>query len=381
MRQIRKKIEIYSCVGFFLILSGSHLLFASDEKTELNQKIKALQEKITEQEANEALTLDLLQDIDQEMALTRQHIQKLKQEEQTRLLEIAQTESRLLQTERELVRLKSLLEKRAVYLYKHSQVRDIEILFSVDSFNQILLWLKYQKILAENDQRNIRNIEKKQTTIAGHKTQLRQLWNENQNLLSTKGLEGDRLQQRKTQRQKVLAGIRKNIKNYQQEVENSLAQIQQLVRAEEKARQTIVSEIPVYSEFPELKGKLSWPIRGKIIKNFGDYRHPELKTITKSLGVDIHASPGVPVRAVASGVISRIQWMRGIGVLILLNHNGGYYTVYANLGEVFVRQDEHVLAGHVLGNVGEPGIDNQARLHFEIWEKNTPVNPVKWLQR
>lgn len=374
-------LKIFIYVVTFLFLISNNRTVSSDEREQLNRKIKQLQEKISEQEAREASTLDLLQNIDHEMMLTRQHIQKLKQAEKTKRSEITLTEKKLEQTKQEISRLKDLLAKRAIYLYKKSHVRDIEILFSANSFNQVLLWLKFQKLLAENDRRNIENIAEKQAQIASHKVQLRQMWDETQNLLHTKSEESERLKQRKQQRKQVLVDIRKNIKKYQEEVENSLAQIRRIIRAQENTRKTRIQEVPTYSEFPELKGALTWPLRGKIIKRFGNYRHPELKTITKSLGIDIRSKPGTPVQAVANGIISRIQWMRGIGVLILLNHYGGYYTVYANLGEVFVKQDEYVQTGQILGNVGEPGIDNRARLHFEIWEKSTAVNPEKWLRR
>lgn len=370
----------------FCILWLSSAVAQGDQpskKEQLSKQINRLNAKITEQEKKESATLDLLNDIGHQMSLTRDLLKELEHKEQTGKSEIQKTEANLNQTEKELKRLKIIYAKRLVHQYKYGGSREVEALLKAKSFNQVYLWLKYQKLLNENDQRNIKNIQKKTAIIAKQKVKLKKIWGETQQLIELKQDESKNLKKRRQQRKKILVKIRKNIHQYQQEVEASLGQIEQLIVDQESKRQQgpTYEQLPEYSNFPELKKRMIWPIQGKVLKKFGNYRHPQLKTITKSLGIDIKSKFGTEVHAVADGIVSRIQWMRGIGVLILLNHYGGYYTVYANVGEVLVNKNEQIQIGQTLGRVGDAGIDDVPKLHFEIWENNSAVNPLSWLKK
>lgn len=364
----------------------SYFLYAQDvgeQRAQLERQIEVLTSKIEDQERQEASTIALLNDIEHEIALTRSLIKQLQKDEKQKRKDISLTEKSLEQTEKELQKLKELYMARLVYFYKYGHTRDIEILLSAKSFNQVYMWLKYQQALADNDLRNITNIQEKEIRIKQQKDRLKKIWEETRVLLDNKDKQNKNLETRQEQRKRILSNIRKNIKQYKSEVEKSLAEIKILIEAQESNRQKqpIPRQLPQYSKFPELQGKMIWPVRGKVVKKFGNYRHPELRTITKSLGIDIRAPFGSPVTAVADGIVSRIQWMRGIGTLILLNHYGGYYTVYANVADIQIQKDDYVQIGQNLGMVGDTGIEKQPHLHFEIWVKNNAEDPLKWLER
>jgi len=384
------KIQMIILVFYYGIFHiANQALFSQsnseDKQIQLQQQIRTLKTKIAEQKKREAFTLDLLENIQQEASLTKDLINNLKKEEKTKRNEIDATEIQLNQSETELAKLKSLYSKRLVYIYKHGVVRDLEIILKTKSFNQAFRWLKYQQILTENDRRNIVNIKKKQQQISQNKKKLNKFWQDTQALIKDKDQHRQSLQHRQKEKKSLLTKIRRNKPLYLRkirEAENSLAQIENLILAQESKRHQNADQLNIieYSSFPELKRKMFWPVKGKVIKKFGNYRHPTLKTITKSLGVDIKADYNEPVLAVADGVIARIQWMRGVGTLILINHYSGYYTVYANIAEVLVEKDATVQIGQTIGRVSDAGFDNLPKLHFEIWENNQAVDPLKWLQ-
>ena len=87
------------------------------------------------------------------------------------------------------------------------------------------------------------------------------------------------------------------------------------------------------------------------------------------------------MNCVFPGVASLITYMSGFGNTLIIDHNNGFYTVYAHLSEVLVQKYQAVKAGDQIGTVGESGSLQGTRLHFEIYAQNKPVDPIKWLKR
>ena len=137
----------------------------------------------------------------------------------------------------------------------------------------------------------------------------------------------------------------------------------------------------VTGNFAGQKGRLNWPVRGRLASKFGKYRNPELKTTLFNNGIDIAATKGSTVNCVFPGVASLITYMSGFGNTLIVDHNNGYYTVYAHLSEVLVQKYQILKAGDIIGTVGESGSLEGTKLHFEIYVQNKPVDPVKWLRR
>jgi murein DD-endopeptidase MepM/ murein hydrolase activator NlpD len=153
---------------------------------------------------------------------------------------------------------------------------------------------------------------------------------------------------------------------------------------EEKAREA--AAIPISKIFPEvdfisLRGKMEWPTQGKITSHFGRVLNQELKTWTENTGIDIEATNGAPVKAVASGKVTVVTWLRGYGNTMIISHPNDFYTVYTHLDEVLVNPGSNVKGGTVIATVGDAGARGKPKLHFEIWEKKEKQNPEKWLKK
>ena len=99
----------------------------------------------------------------------------------------------------------------------------------------------------------------------------------------------------------------------------------------------------------------------------------------ENIGIDIRAEFGEDVRAVADGVVTAITWQRGRGNIVIINHLGGYFTVYTHLSQILVQIDQKIKLGQVIGNVGDTGSLHGPMLHFEIWKSNRVLNPEEWL--
>ena len=81
-------------------------------------------------------------------------------------------------------------------------------------------------------------------------------------------------------------------------------------------------------------GKLSWPVEGRIISKFGIIRNPDTGTVTENVGIDIQAASGTRVKSVLDGVVSTITYIRGHGNIVIIDHGGGFSTVYAHIEKI-----------------------------------------------
>jgi murein DD-endopeptidase MepM/ murein hydrolase activator NlpD len=132
--------------------------------------------------------------------------------------------------------------------------------------------------------------------------------------------------------------------------------------------------------FGARKGSLPWPVStGSIASRFGRQVHPVLKTITQNAGVDIAVPFGSDVLAIAGGEVSIIKFIPGYGNVLILDHGGGYRTVYAHLSEIHVTETERIGEGQRIGTSGDTIAG--AVLHFELWKDRDNQNPELWLLR
>jgi murein DD-endopeptidase MepM/ murein hydrolase activator NlpD len=123
------------------------------------------------------------------------------------------------------------------------------------------------------------------------------------------------------------------------------------------------------------------PVEGRVVRPFGTSKHPEFGTVTFNSGLDIEARSGSPVRAVARGKVEYASTLPGYGNCIILNHGGGYYTLYAHASRVLAKQGEIIEAGRVIAETGVGEAGEAPRLHFEIRRSKEALDPGAWLAK
>ncbi|MEJ2553364.1 MAG: peptidoglycan DD-metalloendopeptidase family protein [Gammaproteobacteria bacterium] len=127
--------------------------------------------------------------------------------------------------------------------------------------------------------------------------------------------------------------------------------------------------------FARLKGRLPMPARGTVTARFGASRHVGR---LKWQGIVINAAAGADVKAVAAGRVVFADWLRGFGLLIIVDHGNGYMSLYGYNQELHKGVGDTVKAGEVIANVGSNGGHKQSGLYFEIRHQGTPINPLHW---
>jgi septal ring factor EnvC (AmiA/AmiB activator) len=206
--------------------------------------------------------------------------------------------------------------------------------------------------------------------------------------------EGRRLKELEARQEQELAALRGAQEKRTRAVGAIDAQIKsqggELKRLESQARglERLVTELrkaldnpPVAKKAPfePLRGKLPWPVpQGKVLARYGQ---PRAGGSMRWQGMLIGTERGARVRAPFAGRVAYADWLPGMGLMIVLDHGGGYLSLYGHNDQLFRKVGESVAAGDVIGSVGDSGGNDQAALYFEVRRGRQPVNPEIWLQR
>lgn len=155
-------------------------------------------------------------------------------------------------------------------------------------------------------------------------------------------------------------------------------QEQQEKKQKQDIKQKPVTSAPSKShqKFAKLKGSLPWPIKGKVTASYGSTRN--LGKLTWQ-GIMIDAPTGKEVKASAAGQVVFSGWLRGFGLLIIVDHGDKYMSLYGNNQSLLKEVGDNVDAGELIALSGDKGIRQYAGLYFEIRHKGSPTNPSKWL--
>ncbi|MEW6510821.1 MAG: peptidoglycan DD-metalloendopeptidase family protein [Bacteroidota bacterium] len=396
-----------SAVRHFLFLVIGALLVrpaaAQDEiakrQAELNSirdQIKAYEEKIREQQRSERATLELLDTYDKKGTLVRSLISRLRAQEQELKKRIETTRRSMSRLESQLSFLKQQYAAYVTSVYRTGRTRDLELLLSSSSINQFYIRNEYLRRFADQRRRDAEHIAAKKKEVEDVQAQLHIQLSEEQRLIAEKGAEEERLAELAADRRDALARIRKDKRLMQREIERQMRAAQDLedmiaklieaerIRKEKEAELARKSKLAVppttASVFDQKKGRLRWPVNeGTIVARFGNQKHPTLKTITLNTGIDIAVKAGTPVATVADGEVAKIWWLPSYGNLVIVDHSGGYRTVYTHLAEIQAAEGTRVKEGDVIGYTGETL--NGPRLHFELWKGKEKQNPEQWLGR
>ncbi len=271
------------------------------------------------------------------------------------------------------------LEKRLVALYKEGEVGPLKILFSADSptemaqqyhyLNRILqydkeLLAEYRQVNEEQHQQLLiqKSLEQQQSEL------LKQA--EKQRYVAGKGR---KLQNRLLKKARI---DKKKLAHELTYLKENAARLKTLIQKIEQ-----VPSLPtgsVAENFIVGRGKLGWPVSGRVMIGFGTQKDAKLGTYYESNGIEIAVPPGSPIYAVAAGKIVFADYFKGYGNLFILSHPGGYHTLYAQTDRMEKKLGDQVSAGDLLGYSGLGGRNS---IYFEIRAKGSPVDPLSWLKR
>ena len=183
-----------------------------------------------------------------------------------------------------------------------------------------------------------------------------------------------------------LKSVRREYKSVLAKVRRDAKKREQLLARLEKSIEELESRLAGGAgggKFAALKGKLPCPLGKKcsVLRGFGRVKDKKFGTVINNPGVDFRARRGQSVFAVSDGTVADVVWLPGYQNVVIVAHDGGYYTIYGNLGEVLVQKGQKVGRGTKIGRVGESSwLGDSPQLHFEIRRGKARENPLVWIK-
>jgi septal ring factor EnvC (AmiA/AmiB activator) len=189
-----------------------------------------------------------------------------------------------------------------------------------------------------------------------------------------------KLQGARERRGRALVSLDAESKNRAKELDRLKDQqggLEKLVRELRRALERI-DKFPTDSKdaFAKLRGKLAWPVAGKLVATFGQTRAGGLKWD----GVLLTGTQGTPVRAIYHGRVVYADWLSGLGLLTIIDHGDGYLSLYGHNERLYKEVGERVMAGDTIATLGDSGGQPRAELYFEIRKAGKPIDPKPWFK-
>jgi septal ring factor EnvC (AmiA/AmiB activator) len=355
----------------------------SDAEIEsLRQEIEASRTRVVAHEREERDLLQLLEEIDRGVERLRNEVRLSELRAEQAQSDLADVEQRLAGVRKDLAATRSAMARRAVALYKTGEVGPLRVLFASVDLKQMMskMWtlerlIRYDNGLVarfEREQSRLLVIEEEAVAAVITRDEARARFASRNAMLD----------EERAARRAVLVRVRGD----RSQERTLLIELERAARALEETLAGLGgADIPVADldgrRFEASRGRLARPVKGEIRGRFGRVLDDEYLTETFRNGIEIAATPGDSVRAVARGQVRYAGWFRGYGKIVIVDHGGGYFTVSGHLSDIFVEVGDVVEGADTLGSVGDTGSLRGAGLYFEMRSGAQPLDPADWLTK
>ena len=279
--------------------------------------------------------------------------------------------------------IKKQYAERSINLYKKKNQELRSLIFNSNSLNQMVYRVKYYNIISELNEASINKLNKSQFYNKKKNKEIKVLLEDADRSKKLKNNELKSLDQKKKYQEKLISDLKKEQVLIRKEIQKQTTKINALeslrkniIEAKNKYDSEQLAKLKtIKTNIKEYKGKLIWPVKGKVVKSFGPQWNPKLNTTLDNPGIDIAASSKTPVKSVFDGLVTTITFISGYGTTVIIDHDGGYFTVFTHLENLLISENMIVKEGQEIGFVSSNNI-----IHFEIWGNNQKLNPVQWIK-
>lgn len=372
----------------------------SEKERALQQTQRQLREeraRAAEAQRREQGLLTELDRIDKRLADIRRQLAGLDRR-------VRQTQSQVAELQAEIRRLENrrsgqedVLAERLVALYKlQAQGGVLPVLLGGDDPLDRAIRLRHLATLATVDARSIQEYRMTSEGLADRKGRLELRQRELASLRREVEAERAEADREAARRRNLLAKVKGERAYHDRligELSEASRQLEAFIRDLQARQRRAAARIPSPSRpeasrpdgapgssFGGLRGRLGWPVDGRVVAAFGAQVHPRFGTTTFRNGIDIAVPEGTRIAAVHPGRVAYTGWFRGYGNLIIVDHGGDYFTLYAHAAEILVAEGDEVRQGQTVGTVGETGSVQGPRLYFEVRHLGKPQDPAQWLR-
>tara|TARA_A200000113_G_scaffold179963_1_gene165666 strand:+ start:8831 stop:10051 length:1221 start_codon:yes stop_codon:yes gene_type:complete len=372
------------------------------QKLRLQKEIKQINQLLFKNRKQKKSVLSEVEDIDVKLQLREELIKVNNQQANVINRRVRINEKEIADQRKELENLKKDYARMILESYESKSLQSrLLFLFSSESFLQAFKRIQYLKQYAIFRRKQGLSIAKKTQLLQELNKTLLEQKDKLEAIVSENKKEQEILLNDQQQQQRLIKSLRRTERNLAAQINKKQAQakaidkeIDRLIReAIAAANKTAGSKnrssfelTPeaklIAANFESNKGRLPWPLEeGVVVQGFGRHAHPVVKTtIVQSNGVTIATKANAPVRSVFEGEVMSIVTFKGSNPFVLIRH-GNYITAYKDLGKVYVKKGDKVLAKQEIGAVFTNPQTGKSQLQFSIFKNNAPQNPKSWVYR
>lgn len=387
------------CALLMVIASVAYAQNPKDELSGVKREIKAQKQLITKTRKVEAVISTELTEILRNLEQKESDLGRLSHD-------LRGVESSLERTGREIQKVteeanqKRLeIERRLSSLYKAGELGALRMFFSSESFPQLAENIRYMRSILENDKRIFVEYNQKIDQLKRLKTDLERDAVKKERIMT--GIEEKKreIEKEKSRKAAYLGKVRQDRKSYEsslKELQANANRLQAMItRLDALSRRKLSSrhekpgtrlkplaELPPVPDrgFGSQKGRMSLPVRGDILESFGKHKHSEFNSFTYSKGLSISAPSGTEIKVVYEGTVIFADYFKGFGNMMVVDHGGGYFTLYAHASRLAKKVGAEVARHETIGSVGDVDSTKGSILYFEIRHQGKPVDPAVWVR-
>ncbi len=360
--------------------TGDRLVEEEAKLELLTQKLDSLKKELASLDEKQSTLLGELHRLEIEIRVSREQLALIKLQLERGYRQIDALLKRIQTLEASIQELRPYLESRSASLYKLGRLSYVRLLLSVEEPSELTRAYRYISRLAQADGEKISRFLTDQKALEENKAEL--LVRTKEMLESRNQLESttQTLERRRATKETLLEEIhqrREMAETFKYELEGAREQLGQLMARLADGQEPGMD--PVFLPIRLFRGKLGWPVRGRIGARFGKQLHPRFQTVTVQNGMEIEAALNTPVGAVYDGRVVFASWFQGYGKLLIISHPHNVHSLYGHLSELSVGEGDTVRQGEEVATVGDTGSLSGPTLYFEIRENGTPVDPESWM--
>ncbi|KPQ29282.1 MAG: Membrane-bound metallopeptidase [Marinobacter excellens HL-55] len=364
-------------------MMGASLVYAEQEVTPaqveaLKKRIASIDKWLVSAEKNRS-------DLEKQLVANERRISELTRERRSLRVQADVQQRRLTELQKQENELATTLEKQREGLKKQIRAAWMEgdapalkILLNEIEPGMIARTMTYYEYLSRD---TVTRLEAFQASLRELKAARAEVQASRIELAQTEANLEQRQQQladSRKEREQTLAALNTDIRNRRGEREDLEANRERLERLLEEVQQAIAS-IPAPNEsrpFKSLRNSLPWPAKGRVVSNYGAaYADGKLRRN----GIIMNTREDAEVKAVHYGRVVFANWLRGFGLMTIIDHGDGYLTLYGHSSSLFTEPGDWVAAGETVALAGRTGGTEDPAIYFEVRQNGKPVNPRNWL--
>jgi septal ring factor EnvC (AmiA/AmiB activator) len=348
----------------------------------INAQIKDLKARIEAEARKESSVLSSLARINLNKSLVEKELAAQNVELERARADLAAIQADIRVIHSRIDRQRESIERTLVTLYKFGRLDFFQFLLRARDIATYASESKHLSLLARRQEEIVsdflRSLEEQRSAEAALESKQRDL----AEMVRAANLKKQELETEARKNAALVREIRKNRETFKQ----TLAELSDSAQRLQTMMNKIISQewvlptafVPLY----EQKGKLRWPLEGKVITAFGFERHPDFQTMVMNKGVEISpAKDKSLILAIHTGKVVYADYFQGYGNLLIIDHGMTYYSLYGHCAEFLAAVGDMVRAGQPVAVVGDSGSLKGECLYFEIRYKTKALDPLQWLKR